>query len=193
MPSRRLSSSSSSALASSVGQRQGSQQLDVVFTSDPLFVHAGNGVAVPRGLSGVQHDHSAAPVLNFRSDDAYATMSEISRRASAAKEMKAALKAQIAAKRTLESGAADDDDYEVRVPKHHPAVCKSLLGSPSRSSFIDWHFMHTVCINHMIIMDQLVHRGTCGVIDSFTPVCIAGSIQESPASRVAGTANRAFC
>lgn len=115
MVSRKLSSSSSTVLASG-GQRKDAQQLDVVFNTDPMFVHAGNGTAVPRGLSGVQHDHSAAPVLNFRSDDAYATMSERSRRASAAKEMKAALKAQIAAKRSLESRTADDDDYEVRAP-----------------------------------------------------------------------------
>lgn len=71
MVSRRLSSSSSSALASG-GLRKDSQQLDVVFNTDPMFVHAGNGTAVPRGLSGVQHDQSAAPVLNFRSDDAFA-------------------------------------------------------------------------------------------------------------------------
>lgn len=113
MPSRRLSSSSSTRLGRVDSHRQDSQKLDVVFSTDPMFVQAGNGKAVPRGLSGVEHDQSAAPVLNFRSDDAYATMSEISRRASAAKEMKAALKAQIAAKRTLESGAADDDDYQV--------------------------------------------------------------------------------
>lgn len=37
------------------------------------------------------------------------TVAEISRRASAAKEMKAALKAQIAAKRSLESRTADDE------------------------------------------------------------------------------------
>jgi hypothetical protein len=107
MVSRRLSSNSSGVINSTSKGCQ-SQQLDVVFNTDPMFVQAGNGIAVPRGLSGVQHDHDAMPVLNFRSDDAYSSFSEISRRASAAKEMRAALQAQIAAKRTLQSGTVDE-------------------------------------------------------------------------------------
>lgn len=113
MVSRRVSTASKTGLQRSVSQHS-APSLDVVFTSDPMFVQAGNGNSVPRGLSGVEHDQSAVPILNFRSDDAYATMVEVSRRASAAKEMKAALKAQIAAKRTIQTRAADDDEYEVR-------------------------------------------------------------------------------
>lgn len=91
-------------------------RLDVHFNTDPLFVRAGiDGMAVPRGLSGVESDTSV-PVLKFKSDDAYATAAELSRRASAAKEMRAALAAQISAKRMVTSKAFDaDDHYEVRI------------------------------------------------------------------------------
>jgi hypothetical protein len=87
-----------------------------MFNTDPIFVRAGqNGRAIPRGLSGVQHDWHDQPMLNFKSADPYATFSEMSRRASAAKEMQAALKAQIAAKRTIAKRAVTDDhDYAVR-------------------------------------------------------------------------------
>lgn len=87
------------------------QRLDVSFNTDPLFVRAGqNGVTVPRGLSAVESD-TAVPVLKFKSDDAYATASELTRRASAAKEMRAALAAQISAKRMVTSKAVNADDY----------------------------------------------------------------------------------
>lgn len=102
------------------------QRLDVKFNTDPMFVRAGqNGIAVPRGLSAVESD-SAVPVLKFKSDDAYATAAELSRRASAAKEMRAALAAQISAKRMVTSKAFNaDDHYEVRFP-----VTTRLFASP---------------------------------------------------------------
>eukprot|EP00892_Ulva_mutabilis_P000763 jgi/Ulvmu1/10688/UM067_0014.1 len=87
------------------------QRLDVNFNTDPMFVRAGqNGVSVPRGLNAVESD-TAVPVLKFKSDDAYATASELTRRASAAKEMRAALAAQISAKRMVTSKAVNADDY----------------------------------------------------------------------------------
>jgi hypothetical protein len=76
-------------------------KLDVSFNTDPLFVRAGqSGVTVPRGLSGVESSNEE-PILQFTSDSAYSTVTEISRRASAAREMRAALAAQIAAKQIL--------------------------------------------------------------------------------------------
>jgi hypothetical protein len=44
------------------------------FNTDPLFVRAGqDGVAVPRGLAGVQSTQGAPAFINFRSDKPYET------------------------------------------------------------------------------------------------------------------------
>lgn len=104
------------------------QRLDVNFNTDPMFVRAGqNGIAVPRGLSAVESD-TAVPVLKFKSDDAYATAAELSRRASAAKEMRAALAAQISAKRMVTSKAFNaDDHYEVSFQVDHHARVRGYL------------------------------------------------------------------
>lgn len=99
------------------------QRLDVNFNTDPMFVKAGqNGVVVPRGLSAVESD-AGVPVLKFKSDNAYATASELTRRASAAKEMRAALAAQITAKRMVTSKAVNaDDHYEVRASRYNGVI-----------------------------------------------------------------------
>jgi hypothetical protein len=71
------------------------------FNTDPLFVRAGqDGVAVPRGLAGVESAADEPARINFRSDKPYKTPAEQSRWTAAAAELRSTLDAQIDSKST---------------------------------------------------------------------------------------------